>query len=195
MDNYSMINILNNLYEAFKYRGLTPLSEKTDDLTYMNSMYIDNYFLIKTVDENNKKVYVIITHYDSEIYKKAPAFKVLEKKLYECDQALIITKEKFSSHVNKFIATLKNVNIMNFIYDNFMIIIPNHALTCKHEILSSEEANKVLSQMIIKKQDMSKIKLYDPLIIWSKGKVGDIVKIHRYDEITGRSFAYRVIIK
>lgn len=87
------------------------------------------------------------------------------------------------------------IAIINYPYKLFTIIVPNHILSNKHEILSEDDANNLLNNILLcKRMNLPKIKLNDPQIIWSPGKVNDIVKITRYDDITGISIYYRVII-
>ena len=109
----------------------------------------------------------------------------------------MISKTPVSTHVQTFINSIKSkMIIINYTFKLFTIIIPNHILSNKHEILSNEESEDLLNNVLLcKRHNLPKIKLNDPQIIWSSGKVNDIVKITRYDDITGLSIYYRIIIE
>ena len=112
-----------------------------------------------------------------------------------CD--IIIIGNKLSTHVSKQINLLSNENKMihSYVYDIFKIEIPKHSLCSPHSILSKEESDNLLNnELKIKKKNLAKIKINDPQIIWIGGKMGDIIKIERNSEITGKSIYYRVVI-
>ncbi len=71
----------------------------------------------------------------------------------------------------------------------------NHSLVPKHEILSEKEAEELLKTLKIKKENLPKIKVSDPVIRLIKGKVGDIVKITRKSLTAGEAVVYRVVVE
>lgn len=219
--NYALSKIYNNLFTYFKYKHLISLDEKLNDNEFIKNIFNDEYFIIKTVsnsysdeeidliknnlDKKNFKrkdlkiTFIIIFHYNSEIYTKTQELKkVIQKfKKVELDyDIIIITKNSISTNVNNFLESIKpKINIIPYTFKLFTIIIPEHILSNKHEILNNEETNNLLTNILYcKKHNLPKIKITDPQIIWSIGKVDDVVKITRYDDITGISIYYRVII-
>jgi DNA-directed RNA polymerase subunit H (RpoH/RPB5) len=81
-----------------------------------------------------------------------------------------------------------------YVYDLFAIIIPKHILSNEHKILPHKEVDNLLNKILFcKKNNLPKIKISDPQIIWSSGKVGDVVCITRNSDISGLSLYYRVI--
>jgi DNA-directed RNA polymerase subunit H (RpoH/RPB5) len=220
--NYTLSKIYNNLFIYFKYKNLISLDDKINDSEFIKNIFNDEYFIIKTVSNNysNEEIkiikeninnmnftnnqlkitYIIVFHYNSEIYTKTQELKKVLIKLKKIPfnyNIILITKNSISTHVNNFIESIKNkINIINYTYKLFTIIIPNHILSNKHEILNEEESNNLLNNILFcKKQNLPKIRLSDPQIIWTSGKVNDLVKITRYDDITGISIYYRVIIE
>lgn len=220
--NYTLSKIYNNLFIYFNYKELIPIDEQIEDSEFIKNIFNNEYFIIKTVSnkysdeqiqiikdninnvkfQNSKNLhisYFIIFHYNSELYTKTQELKKILIKLKNIPfnyNIYLITKNTISTHVNTFITSIKSkMSIINYPYKLFTIIIPNHILSNKHEILSEDETNNLLNNILLcKKQNLPKIRLNDPQIIWSSGKLNDVVKITRYDDITGISIYYRVII-
>lgn len=221
--NYTLSKIYNNLFIYFNYKELISLDDQIEDSEFIKNIFNNEYFIIKTIANtyseeqikivkdniNNTKFqnttnlsisYFIIFHYNSEIYTKTQELKKILIKLKNTPfnyNIYLITKAPISTHVNTFIDSIKSkMIIMNYPYKLFTIIIPNHILSNKHEILSEEETNNLLNNVLLcKRHNLPKIRLNDPQIIWSPGKINDVVKITRHDDITGISIYYRVIIK
>jgi DNA-directed RNA polymerase subunit H (RpoH/RPB5) len=195
---------------------------KINDNDFIKHIYNNEYFTITTVDDkytkeeiqeikdnldnNNYKnekqykiTYILLFHYNSELYSKTQDLKKIlntfKKNTFRYD-IILITKNEISTHVKNFINTIKNkLIIKNYTYKLFTIIIPKHILSNKHEIVLKENEEHLLNNILMcKKSNLPKIKLTDPQIIWSPGTVGDIVCITRYDDISGLSLYYRVIV-
>ncbi len=73
--------------------------------------------------------------------------------------------------------------------------ILEHELVPKHKIIEEEEVKKLLDTYKIKKEQLPKIKLSDPVIKGIKAKVGDIVKITRQSRTARKAFFYRLVIE
>jgi DNA-directed RNA polymerase subunit H len=67
-----------------------------------------------------------------------------------------------------------------------------HALIPKHEIMKEEEVDELLKNYNITKENLPKIKIYDPAISHLNPKVGDVIRIYRQDE---KVFYYRVVVE
>lgn len=220
--NYALSKIYNNLFIYFNYKQLIPIDEQIEDSNFIENIFNNEYFIVRTASNkyNNEEIniikenidnpkfsnntlkitYYIIFHYKSEIYSKTQELKKVLIKLKNIPfryNIVLITKNVISTHVNTFIQSVKSkMSIINYPYKLFTIIIPNHSLSNKHEILTDEESEHLLNNVLLcKKHNLPKIRLFDPQIIWSPGKLNDIVKITRHDDITCISIYYRVIIK
>ena len=151
-------------------------------------------------EKNYKLTYILLFHYNSELYSKTQDLKKIintfKKNPFKYE-IMLITKNQISTHVKNYIDSIKTkLSIINYTYKLFTIIIPKHILSNKHEILSKEEEENILNNVLFcKKSNLPKIKLSDPQIIWSSGKIGDIVCITRYDDISGLALYYRIIVK
>jgi len=69
-----------------------------------------------------------------------------------------------------------------------------HELVPKHEVLSPEEAVKVLKELGIKPDKLPWIRASDPAVKAIGGKPGDIIKITRKSPTAGESVVYRYVI-
>ncbi|MGD0330067.1 MAG: DNA-directed RNA polymerase subunit H [Nitrososphaeria archaeon] len=74
-------------------------------------------------------------------------------------------------------------------------LISDHVLVPKHEILSAEEAQKILDTFHIKPHQLPYIFSLDPAIRELGVKPGDIIKITRKSEVSGVVSYYRYVIE
>ncbi len=74
------------------------------------------------------------------------------------------------------------------------IKLQDHILVPKHEVLSEEEAKELLEALGVSREDLPKIKADDPIAKEIGAKKGDIVRIIRDDEFTGKNVAYRLVV-
>jgi len=70
-----------------------------------------------------------------------------------------------------------------------------HEFVPKHEILSKEDAEKLLASLGVSKDKLSKILLDDPVVRAIGAKSGDILKITRKSPTAGHSVYYRVVVE
>lgn len=72
--------------------------------------------------------------------------------------------------------------------------ILNNILVPKHEILSPEDAERILEFYRITPEELPKIKQDDPALAKLGAKIGNIIRITRNSPTAGKSFYYRVVI-
>ncbi|NMX21740.1 DNA-directed RNA polymerase subunit H [ANME-1 cluster archaeon GoMg4] len=75
------------------------------------------------------------------------------------------------------------------------VSIPEHELVPKHEIAGEEEVAELLDTYKIRKEQLPKIKLSDPVIKEIKAEVDEVVRITRRSEVAGKSLSYRLVIE
>jgi len=73
--------------------------------------------------------------------------------------------------------------------------ILEHVYVPKHEILSKEEAEALLKKYNITPSQLPSILISDPIVKAIGAKVGDIIKITRLSETSGKSIYYRCVVK
>jgi DNA-directed RNA polymerase subunit H (RpoH/RPB5) len=57
-----------------------------------------------------------------------------------------------------------------------------HFLVPKHELVKDDEIEKLLEKLEVTREQLPRIRQYDPAIADLNAKEGDIIKIHRIDE-------------
>lgn len=72
--------------------------------------------------------------------------------------------------------------------------VTDHELVPEHEVLSEEEAEKVLEEFEIKATQLPKMESKDPVAKEIGAESGDIVKVIRDSATAGKSVAYRYVI-
>ena len=220
--NFTLSKIYENLFVYFNYKKFISLDDKIDNSDFIQHIYNNQFFIINTTFDfynkeqintikqniNNKNfnnvdnlkiTFIVIFHYNSDIYNKTDELKKFLIKLKNTPfkyDVILITKNNISTHVNKYIFNVRDkISIINYTYKLFSIIIPEHILSNKHIIIYQDDELDLLNNVLFcKKNNLPKISINDPQIIWSHGRVNDIVKIIRFDDITGLTPYYRVII-
>ncbi|MFZ8782920.1 MAG: DNA-directed RNA polymerase subunit H [Desulfurococcaceae archaeon] len=74
------------------------------------------------------------------------------------------------------------------------INILEHELVPKHEVLSPEEARKVLEELGVEPWQLQWMSANDPVVRAIGAKPGDIVRIIRKSPTAGLSIAYRYVV-
>lgn len=72
--------------------------------------------------------------------------------------------------------------------------VRGHELVHKHEVLSDEEAEKLLEKYSVEAPQLPKIKSKDPVAKAMELEPGDIVKITRESRTAGKNVAYRFVV-
>ncbi len=75
------------------------------------------------------------------------------------------------------------------------IDVMSHQLVPKHEILLENEVDTVLKNLDLKKDQLPKILITDPVVKRIGAKVGDVVKILRESQTCGVAEFYRIVIE
>ena len=76
-----------------------------------------------------------------------------------------------------------------------VILVPDHILVPKHEIMIKKDAEEVLKTYNCRTTDLPLIFVNDPAIIGLGVKPGDMIKITRKSATAGESFYYRYVVE
>ncbi len=75
------------------------------------------------------------------------------------------------------------------------VLVPDHIYVPKHEIISKQEAEKVLEKYNCNPTELPLIFVTDPAILGLGVKPGDMIKITRKSPTAGTSLYYRYVVE
>ena len=75
------------------------------------------------------------------------------------------------------------------------VLVPDHIYVPKHEIISKQEAQKVLEKYNCNPTELPFIFVTDPAILGLGVKPGDMIKITRKSPTAGTSLYYRYVVE
>jgi len=76
-----------------------------------------------------------------------------------------------------------------------IVLVPDHILVPKHEIMTKKDAEEVLKTYNCRATDLPLIFVSDPAIVGLGVKPGDMIKITRKSATAGESFYYRYVVE
>jgi len=110
----------------------------------------------------------------------------------EVDKGIIVTSGRYTQAA-KVNARKRGIELVPRIFPSFNIF--DHEHVPKHEILTSEEREKVLSEYRLQPYQLPRIKASDPAAEAIGAKPGDIVRITRESPTSGKYIAYRYVVE
>ena len=75
------------------------------------------------------------------------------------------------------------------------VLVPDHILVPKHEIMTIKDAEEVLKTYNCRTTDLPLIFASDPAIVGLGVKPGDMIKITRKSATAGESYYYRYVVE
>jgi len=107
------------------------------------------------------------------------------------EKGIITTIGKYT-HTAKTRAKKSGIELIPKIFPSFQIF--DHDFVSKHELLTPEEKEKILEEYKMQPYQLPRINAYDPAIIAVGGNPGDIVRVIRKSQTSGKYVAYRYIV-
>lgn len=128
---------------------------------------------------------------EANIGKKQNLVKLLDYTNKLNHYILIIIDKKIS----KFLKDFKRIsNIEIFEYEELYMNVTDHILVPNHSLLNKEDSEKLLNQYNCKLEQLPKILKTDRIARHYNMKIGNICKIERCSEVTGKSISYRQVV-
>tara|TARA_B110000495_G_C22954452_1_gene559083 strand:+ start:698 stop:1339 length:642 start_codon:yes stop_codon:yes gene_type:complete len=148
----------------------------------------ESKLLVKYVLTSKIRVSNIITLTDS----------IIEEYLSEGDTLIIIIKDKLTddSKLEAFFKQIydkQNIFIQYFWINSLTLNITNHERVPKHELISEEEKQQMLkNSMVSNESKIPTIKMTEPVSKYYGIKEGQVFKITRNSETSGKYVTYRI---
>jgi len=196
--------VLSNTIKMFTERGyinksldknLKNIEKIKDDDIY--SINLDNNIKPNNTDKtytdkfDGSTIIVKIIHQKIQGIAKIPAVKDFINTYKNYHKIFIF--DSISDKAKMALCDIPNTEAFNETF--LMINLVDYIDSPKYEVLSEEESKELLESYILKKKDMMKILTTDPVVEYFNIKRGDIIRIIRPSEQSGKSIAYRIVAK
>lgn len=163
--------------------------------------------------DSDELLYIVKLDYPEIYYPKSDNtkniyIKILPQKITGINKSTnigeFITKYKLFPKiiiVNSITTTVHDIITNDYLYSevflerDLMIDKIQHISVPHHELLNEENSKKVLEEYLIKKKEMPKIFVSDPIARYFNAKIGQIIKIIRPSENSGLAPYHRLVIK
>lgn len=99
-----------------------------------------------------------------------------------------------AASLKSFAAVEKEVTVEIFLEENLLVNITKHELVPKHILLSRAEKKALLQRYRLKESQLPRIQKDDPVARYFGLKKGNVVKIIRKSETSGRYASYRLCL-
>jgi DNA-directed RNA polymerase subunit H (RpoH/RPB5) len=181
-----------NINKSFD-KNIQYIAKNRDDDSY--TITLDEPIKCKSDDNEYKKkfdgsnVMIKIIHQKVQGIAKIPTVKDYLTS-YKYNHKIFI----FDSISEKAKDMLTNNNHTEVFNEAFLMInILEHIDSPKYELLNEDEIKEILDSYIIKKKDIPKILTSDPIVKYFNLRRGDIIRIIRPSEQSGKNIAYRIV--
>jgi DNA-directed RNA polymerase subunit H len=110
----------------------------------------------------------------------------------EVDKAIVVTDGRYT-HAVKQGARKKKIELLPKTFPAFDLFL--HKLVPKHEILSDQEKQQLLTDYKVQPYQLPQISSADPTVKAIGAKPGDILRIIRRSQTAGEHHAYRYVVE
>jgi len=147
-------------------------------------------FLVKTPEDKKALIWCLPTQGTVGVQFINQVRKAMKDARVE--RGIIITGGRYTQAA-KTHARRRSIELIPRIFPSFNIY--EHVLVPKHEIATSEEREKVLSEYKVQPYQLPRLRASDPAVKAIGAKPGDIVKLTRDSPTTGKYVSYRYVVE
>lgn len=190
------------IHELVKDRGFQVSDDEINmDLATFKSLYANsgdsvdrnqlNFFTNSRTNPNNQ----IFVFFSDE---KSVGVKTMRKLLSILDEkkierGIIIFPGTMTSSARKVILAMHNkFKLEEFAEADLLVNITHHRLVPRHEVLTVDEKKLLLDRYRLKETQLPRIQIADPIARYYGLRRGQVVKITRPSETSGRYASYRI---
>ncbi|KIY43770.1 RPB5 subunit of DNA-directed RNA polymerase [Fistulina hepatica ATCC 64428] len=203
-DSARLWRVNRTIHELVRDRGYAVADEELNiDLqtfrnTYSNGMgTVDrnalNFFTNK-VDNPREQIFIYFCQEKSVGVKELRVlFQIMNTK--DITRGIIIYTQSITSSAKKALGTdisKKGFLVEDFAEADLLVNIMHHTLVPQHIVLSIEEKRELLEKYRLKETQLPRIQIGDPVARYLGLRRGQVVKIIRPSETSGRYASYRI---
>jgi len=154
-----------------------------------------NFYTEKPNDDPSQVTEKIFVYFSDE---KNVSIKTMRKFLEILDtqkitNGIIIFSDKMTPSARKIISAMSaEYTLEEFEEASLLVNITQHVLVPRHEVLTPDEKKLLLQKYRLKDTQLPRIQLTDPVARYYGLKRGQVVKITRPSETSGRYASYRI---
>lgn len=194
--------VYKNLPKLIEHRKIKTDYKFMDERDFLNNFVNYGYINIKGIRENHHGKFdshIFLLEEGSKYSNKTQDFRKLFNQInMEKPSEILIISGGLSNTIKKQVELMKRehkeVYLEEHHYAKFAIVIPEHIKVPKHEMLTNEEAQARMDEDYKRKIHYPKILSSDSPVVWLGARPGDMIRIHRLSETSGKAVAYRVVI-
>jgi DNA-directed RNA polymerase subunit H len=147
-------------------------------------------FLIKTPEDRKLLIWCLPTQGTVGVQFINQVKKAMKD--VDVERGIIVTGGRYTQAA-KAHARRRGIELIPRIFPSFNLY--EHVLVPKHEIVSSEEREKILNQYRVQPYQLPRLKASDPAVKAIGAKPGDVVKVTRDSPSAGKYESYRYVVE
>merc|ERR1711920_858461 len=151
-------------------------------------MIVLKFFFVKDENEKNKVSNNMILRYIEKMKREAVSHSILILRARlnrQAEKSICLIEEETEGHVR----------IETFQESELLVNITDHILVPKHQLLTKEEKKHLLTRYKVKEAHLPRIRIDDPVAKYMGLVRGDVIRIIRSSETSGRYVTYRICVK
>ncbi|QJX71702.1 DNA-directed RNA polymerase subunit H [Faustovirus] len=215
-DKFEPFEVYKHVHEMLPYRGMAPELAMMNETQVKTAVNQEGYVLVPampapgTIRElndgakipvkpvTNGKFIVVIFNINSRYLDKSASIDNLMKNILKQKpiQLLFVlphieVKKSILAKLDNFSKT-GEIYVEVQMYPRFIIHIPKHRMSQPHIIADKAEVDEYCMRYKTAPKNFPKIKVGDAQAVWIGAKKGDVVKVFRISETSGKHNAYRI---
>jgi len=149
-------------------------------------------FFTNGKDDPEDQIFVFFSEEKNVSIKTMRKFlQILDEK--KIARGIIIYAEKMTPSAKKVITAMsQHYTLEEFEEASLLVNITRHTLVPRHEVLSPQEKKALLEKYRLKETQLPRIQLLDPVARYYGLRRGQVVKVTRPSETSGRYASYRI---
>ncbi|KAH8831310.1 DNA-directed RNA polymerase RPB5 subunit [Flagelloscypha sp. PMI_526] len=190
------------IHELVRDRGFAVSDEETNlDLKTFREAYASQMgivdrnqlnFVTNSVTDQSDQIFIFFSDENSVGVKTMRRMlTILEEK--SITRGIIIFRGNMTPSARKVIGAMAaQLSLEEFSEADLLVNITHHSLVPQHEVLTPQEKAALLQKYRLKETQLPRIQLADPVARYYGLKRGNVVKITRPSETSGRYSSYRI---